>query len=201
MFVGRSNSRSAGLRIPIVLSLLVVGLSVANRVEQALVGFTSQSDVLTLNGRTVIWTRAIESVKHSVLLGVGPYAFDPRYRSSVLGLSDDPSHSNAHNQLVQTLVERGAIGVCILVALCFVLVWAVTKHPAPIRGPMLGVVGVYLTRFVVETPLYISPASINGAMLLLIILLAAGKSVSVPTDPERNSKPTYKTSAAGVKHT
>lgn len=162
---------------------LLSASTVIPRVAASLGSWSSGGEFSTLNGRTGLWTASLEAVSRSPVIGVGPSAFAPEYRAALLGLGPGVNFSNAHNQIIQTLVERGLLGGLMLVVIVATLIVAVMRT-APERRPAAGaIVAVYLSRFAVETPMNISTASINGAVLLVVVVALAGTQHRAPLEP------------------
>lgn len=187
--IGRSKNSSVVLSVPLIVVTLVGAVAFQNQVLDWLQAGTEERDLSTLNGRTLIWEQALAPMAESPWLGHGPLVFDTRFRWQELGLSDDAGHSNSHNQFIQTLLERGWLGLGILTVFVLLLLRAAWQQPLNYRGAALAIAMIYVSRFAVETPLYISTASLNGALLLLLVALFTAKpnedrlgSVVTPTE-------------------
>lgn len=173
----RSGARWVMVLLPVVMVSLLAASTLLENVFDALTHWSAGGDISTLNGRTTIWANALNAVSRNPVFGTGPRSFDLEYRSSVLGLGNLISSSNAHNQFVQTLVERGVVGLIILVVFLVMLIRYALRVDNPTRAGLIAVVAVFVSRFAVETPLNISTASLNGALLVLItVLLASSES-------------------------
>jgi len=169
----RTGVRWVTIAVPIIMLLLLAASTLLENVFEAISHWSAGGDISTLNGRTTIWANALEAVRHSPVFGTGPRSFDLEYRSKVLGLGDLISASNAHNQFVQTLVERGALGLVVLIVFLVVLTRSALQVTNPTRAGLLAVLTVFIARFAVETPLNISTASLNGALLVVVTVLVA----------------------------
>ncbi|MDP9887391.1 O-antigen ligase family protein [Pseudarthrobacter enclensis] len=174
----RSGARWVMILLPVVMISLLAASTLLENVFDALTHWSAGGDISTLNGRTTIWANALGAVSRNPVFGTGPRSFDLEYRSSVLGLGNLISSSNAHNQFVQTLVERGVVGLMILTVFLVALTgYALRVGHHPTRAGLVAVVAVFVSRFAVETPLNISTASLNGALLVVVtVLLASSKS-------------------------
>jgi O-antigen ligase len=169
--IGRAKNSSVGVAAPLMAGVLLVMVWFGDTILGWVQGTTDQRDFSTLNGRTVIWEQALAPVGDSPLLGKGPLVFDTRFRWDALGLDTDAGHSNAHNQIIQTLVERGFLGLLVLAVFVVVMLRAAWRQPLVYRGPVLAIVMLFVSWFAVETPLYVSTASLNAAILVLIVTL------------------------------
>lgn len=166
----------------IVLSIVgIATVSLTKRLAASLTALANPDDAATLNGRTLIWDHLMPIIGDHLVLGIGPLSFDPRFIGPTLGLTTDPSHANAHNQVLQTLVERGMTGLAFLILLAVGLLVASARHPAAARGGLMAIAAVMVSRFALETPLFILPASQNAALLLLVAILVASTSTSADT--------------------
>lgn len=177
--VVRSGKRWGTVWVPTIFGGALVVFSLAGQIATNLSAWSSGGDISTLNGRTTIWDSALAAFADSPAVGAGPMIFNPEYRD-ILGLPDTLNFSNAHNQIVQTLVERGVLGFAALVALVSALAIAVAKSAPVARGGLAAVLAVYLSRFLVETPMYISTASINGAVLMVVVVLICSRQSAAP---------------------
>lgn len=177
--VVRSGKRWGTVWVPAIVGVALLVSSLSGQIATNLAAWSSGGDLSTLNGRTTIWDAALAAFADSPVFGAGPLIFNQEYRGS-LGLPGSLNFSNAHNQVVQTLVERGILGFVALAALVIVLLVAVAKSAPYARGGLAAVLAVYLSRFLVETPLYISTASINGAVLMVVVVLICSKPSAAP---------------------
>lgn len=173
--LGRAKGASVALAIPLMAMVIVGLVAFQNQVMSWLEAGTDARDLSTLNGRTLIWEQALKPVESSALIGHGPLVFDTRFRWEALGLADDAQHSNSHNQIIQTLVERGWLGLAVLAVFVLLLLRAAWKQPLHYRGPALAIAMIFVSRFAVETPLYVSTASLNAALILLLVALLTAK--------------------------
>ncbi|MDQ0031454.1 O-antigen ligase family protein [Arthrobacter bambusae] len=180
--IGRAKNSSVRLAAPLVVAAIIASIAFQDVILGALEETTNQRDFSTLNGRTDIWTQSLVPLWGSPLIGRGALVFDTRFRWDALGLNIDAGHSNAHNQIIQTLIERGFLGLVILAVLLWLMFRAAWRQPISYRGPILAMLMVYVSRFAVETPLYFSSASLNTAMMLLIVTLLTAN--HGPTGPE-----------------
>lgn len=171
--VFRSGARLLITLAPVLLATVLAASTLIEGVANAMSQWSAGGDISTLNGRTTIWSAALEAVTRSPVFGVGPKSFDLEYRADVLGLGGLISSSNAHNQVVQTLVERGVLGLLILLVLVAVLFRNAVQGGGPARAGLVAVLAVFVSRFAVETPLYISTVSLNGAMVIVVVVLIA----------------------------
>ncbi len=122
-----------------------------------------------LSGRWFAWYVADQEFSSNELIGTGPYAYSARFWSEWPADSYwKPVH--AHNQVWESLVLLGIIGLIILaVAMVLVAVTAARVRFAD-RGWLVGVLSVVLVGSVADLSLGASSAS---ATLLLPLLLAA----------------------------
>jgi O-antigen ligase len=189
----RSGAQLFAILTPIVMAVGLAASTLVEGIAEALAEWSSGGDITTLNGRTVIWESALDAVARNPLFGTGPRSFELEYRGDILGLGNLISSSNAHNQIVQTLVERGVLGLLILAVLVVILFRNALRLGGSARAGLLGVLAVFVSRFIVETPLYVSTASLNGALLVIVTVLIA----SAQNEPPM--LPTVKPAARGTK--
>tara|TARA_R110002110_G_scaffold89333_4_gene232851 strand:- start:2079 stop:3389 length:1311 start_codon:yes stop_codon:yes gene_type:complete len=126
----------------------------------------ASDDVLTVNGRTVVWGQAVVYLGESPLFGVGDRAFDIAYRASS-GLT---YAGQAHNQLFQTMAAEGLVGLVALAAL-FLAVGRLTLHErVRSAGLSTAIAIVGLGALATESPLRVSRWS-SGLFVLSLFLI------------------------------
>lgn len=179
----RSGARWVTMGVPVLMGGMLTASAFLQSVFNSLTNWSAGGDITTLNGRTTIWANALNAVQLSPIFGTGPRSFDLDYRSEVLGLNGLISSSNAHNQLIQTLVERGALGLVALLVFLLILARAAFNVGNPSRPGLLAVLAVFVARFAVETPLNISTASLNGALLVVVTVLIVAAKKETHADP------------------
>jgi O-antigen ligase len=172
----RSGARVIMILAPVVLSVALASSAIFTEFANALAHWSAGGDVSTLNGRTEIWQNALAAVGHNPMFGTGPRSFDLEFRADALGLGSLISSSNAHNQIIQTLVERGVLGLSVLVILLIGLFRDAFRAGSVMRAGLMAFLAVFISRFAVETPLYIATATLNGAVLLIVVFLITSAS-------------------------
>ncbi len=118
-------------------------------------------DLLTLTGRTTIWSEAWSTWLGNFWFGYGPDAWGPLHRTQI-GL---PFAFHAHNQLLQTLSSAGFFGGLFLLAYSGCMLLASWRAARITRGVSLAVCLVVLARAVSEAPLEVK-GLFSGEILL-----------------------------------
>jgi len=119
----------------LVLALAAFTVGGVTNVEDALGMFSrtgAGSEVLTLTGRTEIWTIAWERIQERPLLGWGYLATEELLLSSV-GRTFYGDAINAHNMFVQSLLSVGILGSLPGFAMVGLLVVRLFSRPDPVR--------------------------------------------------------------------
>lgn len=152
------------------ICMLVIGISLdrAGTVDALL----NDDNVVTLTGRTAIWTTALDAWRSSPWYGYGYSRLwneDMRYGFELL-YGWRPGYS--HNQIVQTLGQAGWIGLTTLIALIgslFIRAWSVGGD---LRWLLVGLLTTfYVVRGQTEVPLGLPALSDNTVLQVLVFLL------------------------------
>jgi exopolysaccharide production protein ExoQ len=91
---------------------------------------SSEQDLQTASGRTVLWEKAMPTIRNHLLLGHGYGAFWTG--DTVLKFSSEWSPTSLHNGYLQTTAEIGLIGLCLIItgiAVSAKNAWRLTNHP------------------------------------------------------------------------
>ena len=109
----------------------------------------SKTDLMTLTGRTEIWTITLEAWKDNPLFGFGPgvWGAERQQRFQMFHVG------HAHNQIVQSLGEAGLVGLLFLCSYLGVLLYAAMRRFEVSRGVVLTLLMLVAVRCVTEAPL------------------------------------------------
>ncbi len=110
----------SGIILYFVFADALVDIPVVGRFTQTVSGFLEGEDVS--NGRSRLWSWAIELIRREPWLGIGWGDF----RTTIGGVSGIVSELDVHNIYLQLLCETGVIGFTIF-ALFFAYFWTSTK--------------------------------------------------------------------------
>ncbi len=129
----------------IVMVLLLVATFGLHQLEN-LPGFRN---VLTLVGRSEIWSITISLWEQSPMFGYGPTLWSPEFRHSYSMLYV----GQAHNQFIQTLGDSGLVGLFGLTIYVFSLLAYGLRLAAVSQGMTVGLAVLILIRSFTETPM------------------------------------------------
>ena len=135
--LGRLAVAAGGVLVVLALATFTFG-GVTN-LEAALGMFSRSgagSEVLTLTGRTEIWTIAWERILERPLLGWGYLATEELLLSSV-GRTFYGDAVNAHNMFVQSLLSVGFLGSLPGFAMVGLLIVRIFSRPDPVRDHLV----------------------------------------------------------------
>lgn len=142
----RTDGHAAAIRLilALVVSLLGVLLMVMNMDMSRL--FTD--DVLSLTGRTAIWSTTLAEFERYPLFGYGPGLWGVEYRIQMGKLAA----GQAHNQFIQTLGESGVVGFVLLMAYLGILLRLALLSFRTSHGFSLALYLLILMRCMTEAP-------------------------------------------------
>lgn len=162
----------AGLAVLLTGALLVASffVDIGNIAER--LGATKQgASLLTLTGRDVLWSIAIDEWYRNPLFGYGPSLWDAEYRQSIgIGFA-----FSAHNQLLQSLAGAGSLGALGLMFYLIVLTIYAVKAAVATQGLSVALLSLVLVRCLTEAPLATNTI-FNGDFfthLLLFVVLVS----------------------------
>jgi O-antigen ligase len=163
--LGRLAVIAAVAVLVLVLTVFTVG-GVTN-IEDALGMFSrtgAGSEVLTLTGRTEIWTIAWERILQRPLLGWGYLATEELLLSSV-GRTFYGDAINAHNMFVQSLLSVGFLGSLAGFAMIGLLVVRLFSRPDPVRD---HVVVFMLISGMGEVEIFATPMLLTVSVFIIL---------------------------------
>ena len=174
-----AQSRPKGFASAVVLILLLIAGLMGGMFALLGIGLDRifSEEVLSLTGRTSIWTVTLEEFSRYPVFGYGPELWGREYRltTGILGAGQ------AHNQFVQTLGESGLVGFALLMAYLGILMRFAFATFRQSRGLSLALYGLILARCMTEAPLR---GAINDwsffihATLLVVLVSYARKSAA-----------------------
>jgi len=168
-----------------IACLVVLATRGAGTITSFLARGQDATTLVTLTGRTDIWAQALSLVPQSPWLGHGYYAGHRIAASALPGT--DAELSNLDNMWVETLVDTGAIGAGLLLAICIAVLircWSVSRatHGMALRAIFAFFIVASFVNPSIQTVGY-------GAALFTLVFLLAGN----PREPEpqhKDSRPT-----------
>lgn len=172
-FLARRRNARKDMLFGVLLIALLSGIAVAaffvdpEKIWQKLLLSPSGSEVLTLTGRTRIWSAALAAWRDNPLFGYGPAAWGAEHRF-YLGM---PFAFSAHNQFLQALSSAGLFGLLSLVAYFLLLAIGAWRARKPTEGVSLALFSILFVRSLTETPLSIGTL-LNGDAIAHLLLLA-----------------------------
>jgi O-antigen ligase len=142
-------------QIAFLMGIIVIGtiLLLSSQVQQNLGQTFGSRDVQTLNGRTTVWRDALDAFQRDPVTGYGPTVFSPDYRHDVLGIPSNSAFGFAHDQALQTLAERGVIGILALSFYVFCIFRSRRKASLDERRLISALMLVLIPAFLTEAPL------------------------------------------------
>lgn len=181
-----------GYLVAFVFAVLCLALVVLAADTERLVAKLTTSklggDLLTLTGRTTIWSEAWTTWLGNFWFGYGPDAWGPLHRAQI-GL---PFASHAHNQLLQNLSSAGLFGAVSMLAYLGCMLLASWRAARLTRGVSLALGLVILARAIGEAPLELD-GLFSGETLLhltwfvLVLLPFARVTQSIKVTSSRSS--------------
>lgn len=182
----RRRQNFAALAIPLVITLVIVGIGLAYIAGD--LGFTIDSFVgqneasfTSLTGRDRIWAVALEDWARHPILGYGTNLFDEAYRGAV----QMPYANDAHNQFIDTLARSGLVGAAGLVLYVTVLLALSLKYARGSGGLSVAVFLAVIIRSVSQVPLGLFHYGPDALQHFLLLAILAGRIGSASLAPER----------------
>lgn len=123
------------------------------------------ADVSTFNSRTLVWNLVGQYWTDRPLFGWGPFAFNDRTMSPISSLFFD----HAHNQLLESLVEGGLLGLAAMLIVVVRLGWSVLHSR---DAPYVAITAMTLLFMMTEVPLTLHAYGFSFAVVLGSLLLA-----------------------------
>jgi O-antigen ligase len=106
----------------------------------------------SVSGRTTIWRLALDEWARHPLLGYGPNMFSRDYLATHFPPTLQQA-TNGHNQIVQTLADSGVLGAAAMALVLIAAATAAWRGRSTDAGLTVGLVGVFFTFCLTETPL------------------------------------------------
>ena len=136
--------------------------------------------VWTLTGRTTLWDLTISQWRGSPFIGLGEKFWAQEMRWQVL-LSDGVVVAHAHNELLQTLGQAGALGVALLLLYLVTAARVVRASAGRARTAVLLCATLLLVRMATEPLLSSSFGTPNFLAHLLVFSLVCRSAPSIPS--------------------
>ncbi|GLZ04900.1 hypothetical protein Acsp03_23660 [Actinomadura sp. NBRC 104412] len=165
-----ATSRGPRGRVDVLVLGAAVSTVAALAFSEKILAFVARGEsaekLASLNSRTELWTLAMRAYAEEPVFGHGLGA------SRGLFL-DDIGLGGAHNAFVNTLVDNGAVGTAIFVALLLTLgfVLLLLAHHRSLRtdaGMLLGILSCFLLNGITNEGMA-APANVSGIWLLLLV--------------------------------
>lgn len=178
--------------VPLVLTVALFGTPSLSLDEP---DWLPANNISTLTNRTHLWNITLEEWKRNPVFGYGPLLWGEAFRRN---MGDRTLWAgNAHNQLIQTLGQSGALGAVGLLAYLSALLncgWRRTRYT---RGFSLSSVMALLILMTTSTPLTTYSVDIylfiHGAVF--VVISGSTRSLS-PKDASKQNKPRPTTTPA-----
>lgn len=166
--------RLARYALVAAVTLVAIATVTSPTVADSLQTSYSNSNLESVNGRTVIWSISLKEFQADRLVGYGPDLFGVEYRKT---LPPNLQHAGqGHNQLLHTLGASGLVGTAILVLYLMVLLAAAARGRGAASGLSLSLVAVLLVRGLTDVPLLHKSPDLN-LVLHLVTLVAVYKAL------------------------
>lgn len=104
------------------------------------------------NGRAYMWSRSINQLKHTVLLGVGPGNYGLYFPQQEKKFGNGVAVDRPHNMYVNTWINTGLISLLVLISGIVIILVNATD-----RGLKLGAVGFLLAGLFTDSTLCVTP--------------------------------------------
>jgi O-antigen ligase len=153
----------AGLVVAATILIVNIGL------QTSILAALTTSDITTLNGRDRIWGAALDAFKQNPQFGYGWTVFSPEYRNNILG-AGFATAGQAHNQFLQTLAERGAVGAATLITYLLLMVRAARRARAEVSPLNWAALAVLLPGLLTEAPLQATYMANTGVVVHVGVL-------------------------------
>jgi exopolysaccharide production protein ExoQ len=129
----------------------------------------SGNQLLTLVGRTPIWSVAVEEWRNNPLFGYGLTIWDSEYRARI----GFPDALHAHNQFFHSLSSAGLVGVLGLTAYAAALVWFAIRTARESNGLSVAIFILILVRSISEVPLSMVGYGMEQLTHLFLLMVIA----------------------------
>ncbi len=133
----------------------------------------SSDYVSSVSGRTAIWSVSLGEWERRPLTGYGPGFFSPASVSQ--HFPEALQVTNAHDQLVQTLVESGVLGVLGLVMVLVATIACAWRARRVDGGLALALVASFWIFGITETPMRVVGVAVLPALVTLGVALVASR--------------------------
>lgn len=141
------------------------------------------ANILSLTGRDLIWSVALEEWRRYPIFGYGPTLFDSSYRVSI-GIA---AAVHGHNQVIDTLARSGLVGVTGLAWYVAALTFYSFKYGLASRGLTVGLYLLLLLRAITEVPLSVDEYSPEMIPHIALLVTIAGLHSRRAKEPSRTS--------------
>jgi O-antigen ligase len=170
-FPGDPWRASAGLVV--VACLMAAALAVVlgwSARQDAVIGFITDFNLLTLTGRTEIWQVTFDEFMRSPLIGYGPSIWDLpfRYEHRMLHVGQ------AHNQFIQTLGQAGLLGLGALLLHLSYVSRALLRNWIVMQGLGVVLLLVLLARCMAESPMRMGGIIGLDGWFQMLVFVSAG---------------------------
>ncbi len=155
--------------VPTIATAALVGVVFAAmladpRLMDRFVAASTDQQVLSLTGRTAIWTETLRVMAENPLFGYGPGIWGPEFR-----IKAGMFFTHAHNQYLQTAGAGGVFGLLALAVLLLTLLTVAWRARRATQGVSVGLAVYIVVRGFTEVPLPMGSA-MTGEFLVLMFL-------------------------------
>ena len=173
-----AHARTARLAVMVPAGLATVGV--------LLLGIQSIDADVLLSGRVQIWTTLWPLFLSSPIIGHGIEVLSVENRSG-MGWIVSEHAGQAHNQVVQTLIDSGLLGVIALCTLTAVLFGRALNSATMSRPLLLAVLSAGGVVTLVEAPLKSQLSGVSFVVILILALLSSRE--ATPAGASRYERP------------
>lgn len=157
-------------------------------VVAALLVFPARAATTIVNGRDLAWAPALRIFQENPLTGFGPNVLSRAFWRHQPPQTWEPLH--AHNQILQTLAEAGAVGLVFLMGLLLAAVVVALGRPGPAGALAVALLVFVCLQSAVEVPLGLTYFPISYLLPTLCLTVFAYSGVVGRRRPVPSPAPT-----------
>jgi O-antigen ligase len=133
----------------------------------------SIQQIESLTGRTSYWNQALDLWSHRPIAGFGYYS---GHRIALTPPSGQAPASNLDNVWIETLLNQGIVGACLLAMVIVLAAWTLLRPPAQVTGSALAFARATFVLFCATT--FYNPSlqtvGLGGALFTVLIFAVGG---------------------------
>jgi O-antigen ligase len=180
-----ASRHAAYRRLLLTACVAVLAVYVVSPTTVVPASVQSSDYVSSVSGRTVIWSISLGAWQRRPLTGYGPGFFSPA--SVEQRFPETLQVTNGHDQLVQTLVESGLLGLLGLATVFAATIACAWRARRVDGGLSLALVTSFWIFGITETPMRVVGVAAVPALVTLAVALVAGRdslAASLAEQPE-----------------